>query len=276
MLLVAAATLLIGFPYYGAPIGERLRHPLHDWFKPSGYVGQSAGIVTFLLFAFMWLYPLRKRLRRLSGLGSLGRWLDVHVVAGLTLPVIGAIHASWRFQGVIGLGYWAMLAVCASGVVGRYLYTRIPRGRGGLELTLAQVQAGRRELIGQLAQATGLAAERIEGDLDFAPSIRPTRSLPQIFAALVSNDLARWRYAGRLRRLWRRDAGRTLDRSAVRRAIRLARREIALTQQLQLLEATHRIFRFWHVAHRPFAVTALLAVTIHVVVVILLGVTWIR
>jgi hypothetical protein len=42
-----------------------------------------------------------------------------------------------------------------------------------------------------------------------------------------------------------------------------------------MLQATQRVFRFWHVAHLPFAVTAFVAVTIHVVVVVTLGVTWI-
>jgi hypothetical protein len=41
-----------------------------------------------------------------------------------------------------------------------------------------------------------------------------------------------------------------------------------------MLAATHRVFRFWHVAHRPVAVTALVAVVVHVVVVVAFGATW--
>ena len=58
------------------------------------------------------------------------------------------------------------------------------------------------------------------------------------------------------------------------RAVRLASREIALTQQTRMLDATHRLFGWWHVAHRPFAMTALLAVLIHVIVVVAVGGTW--
>ena len=53
--------------------------------------------------------------------------------------------------------------------------------------------------------------------------------------------------------------------------MRLARREMALTQQVRMLEATRTVFGYWHVAHRPFAVTALIAVAIHVVVAVLVG-----
>jgi hypothetical protein len=41
-----------------------------------------------------------------------------------------------------------------------------------------------------------------------------------------------------------------------------------------MLEATQRVFRLWHVAHRPVALTALLAVLVHVAVVVALGATW--
>jgi hypothetical protein len=49
---------------------------------------------------------------------------------------------------------------------------------------------------------------------------------------------------------------------------------MALTQQARILESTRRVFRFWHVAHRPFALVALLAVLVHVGVVVAMGATW--
>jgi len=52
--------------------------------------------------------------------------------------------------------------------------------------------------------------------------------------------------------------------------------ELALVQQSRMLGATQNILRFWHVAHRPLAITALVAVVIHVVVVVSLGATWFR
>ena len=65
-----------------------------------------------------------------------------------------------------------------------------------------------------------------------------------------------------------------LDRRTIDEVTACAAREMALAQQVALLHATHRIFRWWHVAHRPIAITALLAVLIHVGVVALVGATW--
>ena len=267
---------VIGLPYFLLPIGERLRSPLHAWFKPSGYVGQSTGILTLALFAFMYLYPLRKRFRRLAFLGSIVRWLDLHIVAGVLIPLLGATHASWRFGGLIGLGFLAMLLVSLSGVVGKYIYTRIPRGRSGLEMTLEQIEEQRRELSLRIARTAALDPGEIESMLAGVGTARASSGMFGAIRALVGADLARFRSLHELRRHLKSAGGRTSDRATLNEAVGLARRQIALSQQLLLLESTHRVFRFWHVVHRPFSITAFVAVTIHVVVVVALGVTWFR
>ena len=65
-----------------------------------------------------------------------------------------------------------------------------------------------------------------------------------------------------------------MSRPALARGLKLARREMALTQQARMLDATHAVLRYWHVAHRPVAVAALVAVLVHVGVVVAVGATW--
>ncbi|MGA9836150.1 MAG: hypothetical protein WBQ26_02405 [Gemmatimonadaceae bacterium] len=269
---------VIGAPYYTASLAVRVRHPWHAWLSPSGYIGQSAGIAAFVIFLFLWLYPLRKKWKALHWTGSVGRWLDVHVTTALVLPLLLAIHTAWRSGGLIGLGLLAMFVVIASGIVGRYLYTRIPRARNGIELTREEVTAQRRELIQQLAAATGLTPDALEmtlhGGADEGSDGNPLR----ILLRLAANDLLRWRRTRQLRARWKAltPGSRPLNEAQLRDALRLANRELSLSQQARMLNATHRVFRYWHVAHRPFAVTALVAVVIHVVVVVAVGATWFR
>jgi hypothetical protein len=267
---------VIGMPYYLAGTGARVRHEWHAWFRPSGYVGQTAGIIAFLIFCFLWLYPLRKKFKALSFTGPVGRWLDIHVATAIWLPLLLAIHAAWRSEGLIGLGFDAMLVVVASGVVGRYLYTRIPRTRTGVELTREEVARQREELVQKIAAATSLTPEAIERSLEVEARATGKLGVAQVFSQLLLNDIRRWRRTRELRRKWAAmsPGGRRPDPRAVREAVRLASREIALTQQSRMLDATHRVFRYWHVAHRPFAITALVAVFVHVVVVVAVGATW--
>lgn len=274
MLAALLLVNLLGLPYYTLSSEQRVRSPLHAWFKPSGYVGQSAGILALVIFVFLWLYPFRKKFRWLAFTGAVGRWLDVHVTTALTLPLLLAIHAAWRFEGLIGLGFASILVVCASGIVGRYLYSRIPRSRSGIELTREELTAERRSLLTVIAGATGINPQEIERSLNVNPAPYTGLGVVATLVHMVRDDLGRWRTARELTRRWSARAGTAEDRAAVRRAVKLASREMALTQQSRMLESTQRLFRYWHVAHRPFALTALAAVMIHVAVVIALGVTW--
>lgn len=266
--LLAVATVM-GLPYYTAPMAVRARSPLHHWLRPSGYIGQTAGILAALIFIFLWLYPLRKKVKWLAFTGAIARWLDVHVATALLMPLIVGLHAGWRFEGLIGLGYAAILVVCASGVIGRYIYSRIPRSKSGIELDKGQVVQERRALLTEIAAATGLTPDEVERRLATAPSAPEDAGLLRTVAGLVRDDFVRWRAVHRFARDMRQ-----LDRKTIRRVANLAGREAALGQQARMLAATQRVFRFWHVAHRPFAITALIAVVVHVAVVVALGATW--
>jgi hypothetical protein len=269
ILLVVVA--LAGAPYFLSSTAERLRHPLHAWFRSSGYVGQGAGIITFAGFLFMWLFPLRKRFRSATWAGPVPRWLDVHIGVGMLLPLAGAIHAGFRFGGVIGIGYIAMLIVCLSGIIGRYLYVRIPRSRNGVEMGLGDVAAQQRALLLELAEATGLTVIELQEILKVEST--PARAgLFNAFVQMMRDDLARG-YAVRRLRGHMKARGHA-DPARLRDVMSLARREMSLNQQTRLLNATQSIFRHWHAAHRPVAITAFIAVTIHVVVVIAVGATW--
>jgi len=270
-LLLMTVVAVIGVQYYAAPLGVRLRHPMHAWLRPSGYIGQTAGLLTFAGFLFMWLFPLRKRFRKVEWLGPVPRWLDIHIAVGILLPLLGAIHASFRVSGVIGLGYISMLIVCASGFIGRYLYVRIPRTRNGVEMGLSEVNGHQRAMLVEIAEATGLTVVDVQEILkvDNSPA-HP--GIVQAFMQMMRDDLARGRAVRRLRAQVKA-RGRSNPES-LKKVATLARREMALSQHARLLDATQAIFRHWHAAHRPFAITAFIAVTIHVVVVVAVGATW--
>ncbi len=170
------------------------------------------------------------------------------------------------------------MLVCASGVIGRYLYTRIPRTRTGVELSLEQVAAQRRVLILEIAATTGLTSDVVERTLEDRGARRESANALRVLYDLLTSDVRRWRRTRELRQRWRvLTRGRhTIPKAELKEVLRLADREISLDQQSRMLAATHRVFRYWHVAHRPVAISALLAVIIHVVVVVAVGATWFR
>ena len=263
-----------GDAYYLAPPGVRVRSALHPLLRASGPVGLGLGVVAFALFLFLWLYPMRKVIPALAWTGSVGAWLRVHILAGIAVPLFAAVHAGWRFTGLIGLGYLSMLLVALSGAVGRYLYVRIPRRRNGLELSKDEIGNERRTLLTEIAVTTGEDPLAVERALAVEPATRGSGGGPlATLGRLLADDWARRRRLAALRRHWSRPApaGPGLDAATIRRLTRLARHELGLAQQIEALEATRQVFALWHVVHRPFAILAFVAVVIHVAVAIVVG-----
>src|ERR1700752_423437 len=129
-LLAIAGTLgllVYGSSYYWSSAEQRALSPKHAYLKPSGAIGLRLGMFGVLLFLFIYLYPLRKKWAWLGRQGSSRRWLDFHVLLGLVAPVVITFHSSFKFSGIAGVAYWIMLVVALSGVVGRYIYSQIPR-----------------------------------------------------------------------------------------------------------------------------------------------------
>ncbi|MGE5176101.1 MAG: hypothetical protein ACM3JJ_06955 [Hyphomicrobiales bacterium] len=278
LLAIPVAATLIWLPYYVSTAAERVRSPLHPLLRPSGWVGQSFGVFGLALFLFMWLYPFRKKLGLVRWLGTVGAWLRVHTYIGLALPLLIAVHAGWRFRGLIGLGYLAMVIVASSGIIGRYLYTRIPRSKNGAELSREEIGNRRRALVTGIAADLGLLPEEVEASLERIVNPAGVRGIGGTLLRLFSDDLARWRAVAALKREWSapRPGAQPVEAKVLNAAVKLARDEIRLAQQIRVLEATHRVFRYWHVAHRPVSITALVAVGIHVAVAVLMGQTWLR
>src|ERR1700687_2895109 len=141
-----------GFDYYTAGANDRPFMAKHVLLRPSGRVGVNLGIAGFAMFLVIFLYPLRKYWTWLGRQGSARHWLDFHVLLGLSAPFVIALHASFKFHGFAGIAFWIMLAVSASGIVGRYLYSQIPRRVNAAELSRKELQELQEKMTQQLAQ----------------------------------------------------------------------------------------------------------------------------
>jgi hypothetical protein len=60
-----------------------------------------------------------------------------------------------------------------------------------------------------------------------------------------------------------------------RELARLARRRARLERRVRRVESVRRIFHWWHVVHKPFAIVMMLIMAVHVTVTMSLGYTWV-
>jgi hypothetical protein len=66
-----------------------------------------------------------------------------------------------------------------------------------------------------------------------------------------------------------------LSRAEGKKLLRLVKDDISLNRRIERLVMMQNLFKYWHVAHLPFAFVMLIIMIIHVVVTIVFGYHWI-
>lgn len=259
-----------GASYYNTSLEERFYHADHSDLKPNGLVGHGLGILgTFLIFVGVTIYMARKRIRRFSRIGVLKYWLEFHIFLCTLGPVLILFHTAFKFGGIVSIAFWSMVAVVASGVLGRFIYLQIPRTIQGRELSLQEV-----------AELRDDAGSRVHSILASMPPSYATELRQKLEKASSSET-----NQGVLARIWSDQRLMSSIASGLKSAdinkedrsllMRSVRDELALTRKISRLVAMQKYFRYWHIAHLPFAIIMLIIVIIHVAVTVAFGYKWI-
>jgi hypothetical protein len=270
---VNAAIFFYGFDYYKLSAIDRPFSPKHHLLRPSGPIGLYLGFFGVALFVGIFMYPIRKHWPWLATIGSTRHWLDIHVLMGLTAPFIVALHSTLKFRGIAGMAFWIMFAVSASGVVGRYLYAQIPRKMTTAELSMQELRELQTQLTQQLAAQNMLPQADLRALLRLPDANRIGR-LPIIVALvyMVLLDLIRVFHVARLRRHTVRGSEyvRTLggflktQNRELEKAIQAASEEAALSKRVLFLSRSQKVFRLWHVVHKPFSYAFAVLALLHI------------
>ena len=179
---VAGFFLFWGLDYYLQPPYERAYNPDHALFKPTGLVGNRLAVAGTAMIAFgVFSYMLRKRWARLQGWGKLRHWLSFHIFLCTLGPFLILLHTSFKVGGLVSIAFWSMVLVVASGVIGRYVYVRIPKTMNGQFRTMQEIEAEQQALLEALHEA-GLTDARWSGPAG-EPRV-PTGRVPSPYRAM--------------------------------------------------------------------------------------------
>jgi hypothetical protein len=85
------------------------------------------------------LYSLRKRAMRRPR-GTMRSWLQLHIFTGIVGPYLVVLHSAWSFNGLAGALTALTVVVVASGFIGRYIYTAVPRTADGVVIEARELQ----------------------------------------------------------------------------------------------------------------------------------------
>jgi len=268
-ILVTCYLAYVGYSYYITPLEERFYHPQHAWFKPSGAFGHGLGIVgTLMITVGVFLYIARKRYNFLSRYLRLKYLLEFHIFLCVLGPILVLFHTAFKFGGIVSVAFWSMVLVVASGVIGRFIYIQIPRTIEGRELSLSEVKNMKEELSEMLSSKTELNAQIL-------PII--SESADEKSQALKGSSFVFKYFQDRktirtVRTMLKQNNINRQERNSI---IELIWKEISLANRISRLQTMQKLFRYWHVAHLPFALIMLIVLIIHVAVTLAFGYKWI-
>lgn len=224
--------------------------------------GHALGILGALLMLMTeFLYSARKRWRIFT-FGQVRHWLSFHIFTGIVGPTLVLMHTGLAFRGLAGLTMLLTVLVVASGFLGRYIYTAVPR-------TLAGIEVGRRQMVAE--------AFRQQQELDslmVGKSARlQTLVAGQVALAQGNSDLTASQVFTRRFQEWRQKrqlhaAIRSLEKEEQSRAMeieRLITRQQRLVRQINSLQTVQRMMGWWHTFHVPLGLTLFTAMFIHIV-----------
>ena len=272
VLTALAAFTYKGLEYYGVSLEERFFHPDHTALEPSGIIGHGLGIVgTSLIILGISLYMARKRYRVFSRLGILKHWLEFHIFLCTLGPIMVLFHTSFKFGGIVAISFWSMVAVFLSGIIGRFIYIQIPRTIEGRELSLSEVRDMKTD-IGEIInnslhldkESYNVIVDSIKKKVELYHKNFFVRSFRK-----YADDLSTIR---NVKAVLKKN---NIPKSQHKQVISLVKDDISLNRRIDRLVIMQNMFKYWHVAHLPFALVMLVIMVIHVVITIVFGYRWI-
>ncbi len=226
----------------------------------SELFGHSLGILGFTLMLMTeTLYSLRKRSRS-ARWGRMSTWLRFHIFTGLVGPYMVLLHSSWKFNGLAGIVMLLTVIIVVSGIIGRYIYTAIPRTSEGVEIETRELQRQIREVEEQLQQWAS-SNDQATRQLARRMSNIPVKTETSIFGALA-RQFHEWDYQYQ----WWREKRRlkAASRAQANQLQKLFNRQRALQRKMASQARMRRMFSLWHTIHIPIGIALFLSAFIHI------------
>ena len=251
---------------------------LERYITPQRGFGYALGITGGSMMLVLLIYSARKRFAWLNWLGGIPAWFEFHMVLGVIGPILILFHSNFSLGATnSNVALISMLLVVSSGMIGRYIYTRLHARLEGHEDTLQQLKAVGERIRSQKASLAFLPGvldviERVERKLIEPPKGAIARLL-HLSTGAVRIALARWLVRRAIKDAVRKARGLESELMA-RHARRLgavarqyAYRRLDAGRRMTEFKVYSGLFSFWHVLHIPLFFMLLIAGIVHVIAI---------
>jgi len=242
---------------------------------PLKGAGYWLGIAGSCLMLLLLLYPLRKRMRSLRVIGTVAFWFRAHMILGVLGPVLVLWHANFRLGSInCSVALVTMLMVAVSGIIGRYLHSKIHFGMYRRKAEAYDVLADADELRGFIGADPPVADRMIVQLNDFA---RLGTTVPKgVLVGLVFLSVIGWRGAAVRMRLIaharhviavegeRRGRSQKVQSQQLAGVADFVTQHIGAATKAATFAFYERLFRLWHVFHLPLFILLVIVAIFHV------------
>jgi len=266
------AFLIIAALVYGWSVRDR------NYLTAETGIGYWLGIIGGSLMLLQLSYSFRKKIGFMRRWGRVKYWFQIHMFIGVMAPLLIMFHANFGLGSMnSNIALFSMLLVVFSGIIGRYIYSKIHMGLYGRRATLQDVQSAferQQHVMKEIVAAEPQFADRLQRIerrlLNHGMSL-----FGQLFVAPFLSIRMAWyrfmlqrRMGAVLRRLAVEHKWSFLKRRAKRRqANRVIRGYLHSLRGVVEFDFYARLFALWHVLHIPLFTMLVVSGIVHVVAV---------
>lgn len=245
-------------------LGWKVAHG--KYYQPGEGLGYNLGLAGGLMMLTLLLYSARKHLKFMQPLGKLKYWFRIHMMLGVIGPILVIFHTTFHLHSInASVAFYCMLLVAGSGLVGRFVYTRIHKGLYGSRSTL-------KEAYDDLAGSSG----DIKSKLHFFPKVEKKLNKFEHEALeekrgflagiwfFLSFDVRRMWLAWQCRRYISLKLGAS-KHDLSDEASALIGQYLTRIQAVAQFKKFEQIFSTWHVVHIPLMYMMVATAIFHVI-----------
>lgn len=226
-----------------------------------GYILGIAGLSCMLLLL---TYPLAKHQPFMRRVLSLKHWFRLHMVLGILGPVAILFHCNFQHGSLnSSVALYCMLLVVGSGLIGRYLYSKVHLGLYGNKATSAELLTMAQQQKQRLLDGfRSFPQQKKQIDTLYDKLLPKDYTRVSLSLALLAAPRRAWQYwlIGRTIRE-QNDAELNIVWQESRRTLR---QYLDILRKLAQLSFFERLLSWWHVLHLPIFFMMLITAGIHV------------
>ena len=239
-----------------------------NYLSAENGAGYILGIVGGSLMLLVILYPLSKRTNLLKRLLPMRYWFGIHMLFGIIGPVMILFHSNFHIGSMNStIALISMLLVAGSGLIGRYIYTRIHHGLYGKRMSLEglkhELETKHTELLHICKLDTNLNNRLTKMENRVLQNYTGVvTSILHVVSLAIDARLLKYRIMRLLKSSIKNNTSLAVPDITITRGF--INRYTVTLRKIAVFRVYERLFSFWHLLHLPLFIMMIITAVVHI------------